>query len=170
MTRKDLADLGIESKDIIDAIMKMHGENIESNKAKISELEEKISNKENSIKELNDKIKSFDGKSEEIQSLQQKVLEYENAEKDRIFANNINEILGEKQFANEWTEKAIIEQVKAEVYKPENSGKGAKDIFESIIKDRTDIFKEDKEPQNQVIIPAAIGEQEAPKHEFKNFF
>lgn len=170
MTRKELADLGIESKELIESILKINGQNLEAAKSEISILEEKVLEKENSIKKLNDDIKSFDGKSEEIQSLQQKVLEYETAEKDRIFTNNINEILGKKEFANEWTQKAIIEQVKAEVSKPENSGKGAKDIFESITKDRTDIFKEDKDPPNKLIIPAADGEQELPKVEFKNFF
>lgn len=170
MTRKELADLGIDSKEIIDAIMKMHGENVESTKTKISELEEKISEKENSIKDLSDKIKSFDGNSEEIQSLQQKVSEYENAEKDRIFKQNINEIKGSKEFYNEFTEKSLIEQLKAEISKPENSGLGTKDIFDNLTKDRTDIFKENKDTTNKLIIPAAAGEQESPKVEFKNFF
>lgn len=170
MTRTELAELGIESKELIESILKINGQNLELSKTKISELESRISEKENSIKELNNKIKSFDGKSEEIQSLQQKVEEYENAEKDRIFNQNINEIKGNKEFYNEFTEKSLIEQLKVEISKPENNGLGTKDIFEMLTKDRTDIFKEDKEPQNQLIIPAAVGEQEAPKVEFKKFF
>jgi len=178
MTRKELTDLGIDSKEIIDAIMKMHGENIESNKAKISELEKQISEKENSINELSEKIKSFDGKNEEMKILQDKIVEYENAEQerlraineaeqDRILTENIHEIIGDKEFVNDFTKNSIINQIKSEISKDENKGKGAKDIFESIIKDTQNIFKE---PQNQVIIPTATGEQELPKATFKNFF
>lgn len=178
MTRKELTDLGIESKETIDAIMKIHGENIESNKSKISDLEKQISEKEKSINELNDKIKSFDGNSEEIHVLKQKVLDYENAEserqrsiqeaeQDRVLTENIHEIMGDKEFVNDFTKISIINQIKSEINKSENQGKGAKDIFESITRDAQNIFKE---TQNQVIIPTAIGEQELPKAEFKSFF
>ena len=178
MTRKDLTNLGIESKEIIDSIMRIHGEDIENNKKKISDLETKIIEKDNSINELSDKIKSLDSKSEEIQLLKQKVSDYEKAEiernnalreaeQDRIITENIKSVIGDKEFVNDFTKSSIINQIKQELQKTENSGKGAKDIFESLTNGVDNIFKE---PSNKVIIPQAAGNQDIKKSEFKSFF
>ena len=41
---------------------------------------------------------------------------------------------------NEYTEQAYIGQIKAEMNKPENKGKGIGEIFETLTKDKADIF------------------------------
>ena len=69
-----------------------------------------------------------------------------NALKDKQLTDNILEAIGDKEFVNDFTKKSIIAQIKEELGKQENAGKGIKDIFEGLTKDSTDIFKN---PQQQ---------------------
>ena len=46
----------------------------------------------------------------------------------------------DKKFVNEFTEAAYISQIKAEMNKAENKGKGIAEIFETLTKDKADIF------------------------------
>ena len=46
----------------------------------------------------------------------------------------------DRKFVNEYTEQAYIGQIKAELNKPENKGKGIGEIFETLTKDKADIF------------------------------
>ena len=54
----------------------------------------------------------------------------------------------DKKFVNEYTEQAMISQIKAELGKPENKGKGIGDIFAALTKDKAGIFANPNEPGN----------------------
>lgn len=163
MTRDFLKELGLE-KDTIDKIMSEHGKDIEAGKAKLADVEElksQIADKDKTIADLNQQIKEFDGDAETIKTLQETVKKYEkaeaerkqaekDAENDRILTENIMGVIGDKEFVNDFTKNSIIAQVKEELSKAENKGKGAKDIFDAITKDSTDIFKNPQQTKLEI--------------------
>lgn len=174
MKREDLEALGLE-KDVIQKVMALHGADIEELKsdnktlrADITKKDKTIQEHEGTIKQLGDdieKLKSDGG--DEVAKLKDKINEYEKAEKqrkedeanalkDKQLTDNILEAIGDKEFVNDFTKQSIIAQIKEDLGKQENAGKGIKDIFETLTKDSTDIFKN---PQQQKlnIKPTNIG-------------
>lgn len=126
----------------------------EVNKIK-TELEKEIAEKDEVIKSLNEDIKKSPS-ADELENLKSKVADYETKEKERkeqedkkIFEENLNknvlEAIGDAEFVNERTKNAIINEVKIALQDKANVGKSAKDIFETITKDSTDIFKNKNE-------------------------
>lgn len=121
----------------------------EVNKAKET-LQKEIDNYKSTIDDLKQQIEKAP-KSDDIEALKTKITEYENAEqkrkeaeetakKDSILTNNILEAIGDKKFVNDYTKDSIINEIKKELNDNNNAGKSAKDIFEAITKDKTDIF------------------------------
>ena len=159
MKRADLEALGLE-KDIVDKIMTMNGNDIEELKTENKTLKADVEKKDKAIQEHEETIKQLgndieklksDG-GEEVTKLKEKITAYEKAEKtrkeeeakalkDKQLTDNILEAIGDKQFVNEFTKNSIITQIKADLEKEENVGKSIKDLFESMTKDSTDIFK-----------------------------
>lgn len=126
----------------------------EVNKIK-TELEKEIAEKDEVIKSLNEDIKKSPS-ADELENLKSKIADYETKEKERkeqedkkIFEENLNknvlETIGDAEFVNERTKNAIINEVKTALQDKANVGKSAKDIFETITKDSTDIFKNKNE-------------------------
>jgi len=126
----------------------------EVNKIK-NELEKEIAEKDEVIKSLNEDIKKSPS-ADELENLKSKIADYETKEKERkeqedkkIFEENLNknvlEAIGDAEFVNERTKNAIINEVKTALQDKANVGKSAKDIFETITKDSTDIFKNKNE-------------------------
>lgn len=158
MKREDLEALGLE-KDVIQKVMALHGDDIEAKKAKITELEDKVKEKDKAIKEhegtidkLGEDLKSAQGNSDDIEKLKKQIDEFKAAEKqrkeaeanalkDKQLTDNILEAIGDKEFVNDFTKQSIIAQIKEDLGKQENAGKGIKEIFEGLTKDSTDIFK-----------------------------
>ena len=159
MKRADLEALGLE-KDVVDKVMAMNGDDIEalknenkSLKADVEKKDKTIQEHEGTIKQLGDdidKLKTEGG--DEVGKLKDKIAAFEKAEKERKEAeanalkdkqltDNILEAIGDKEFVNDFTKKSIIAQIKEDLGKQENAGKGIKDIFEGLTKDSTDIFK-----------------------------
>lgn len=171
MKREELKELGLD-KEVIDKIMSEHGADVEALKKaneQIEQLNNQLQEKEKAITELNESIKSFEGTDETIKALQDKVAGYEKAESerkkaekdaeaDKILTNNILEVIGSKEFVNDFTKDSIIAQVKAELGKTENKGKGASEIFDALTKDSTDIFKN---PQQQKLEIPPTGQNNA---------
>ena len=173
MKRADLEALGLE-KDVVDKVMAMNGDDIEalknenkSLKADVEKKDKAIQEHEETIKQLGndiEKLKSDGG--EEVTKLKEKITAYEKAEKtrkeeeakalkDKQLTDNILEAIGDKQFVNEFTKNSIITQIKADLEKEENVGKSIKDLFESMTKDSTDIFKNPQQ-ENLNIEPSKL--------------
>ena len=174
MKRTDLEALGLE-KDVVDKVMELHGADIEEFKADNKALRETIAKRDDTIKEnektitkLGDDLKAAgEGDAETIKNLQKQVEDYKEAEKqrkdaeakaaaDKTLTDNIIEAFGDKKFVNEYTKNSLIAQIKDELGKDENQGKGIKDIFETITKDSTDIFAN---PQHEDIKLPGVGGQ-----------
>ena len=145
------------SSEDIKNILKKHGEYI---KTETEKVEEKyaidLENKESAIKELKEKIENAP-KSDEMESLKEKIADYEQKEanriaeeqakeKDNLLNKNISEVISDKQFINDYTRNAIINEVKVALNDESNIGKSTKDIFDEIVKDKEGIFVNPNQP------------------------
>ena len=139
------------SSEDIKSILKKHGEYITKETEKVeNKYTNDLEKKESAIKELKEQIETAP-KSDEMESLKQKIAEYEQQEADRIakkqaeekdnlLIKNINEVISDKQFINDYTKQAIIKEVKEALNDENNLGKSTKDIFDEIVKDKEGIF------------------------------
>lgn len=141
---------GLElDKETIDTIMAEHGKLITEAKEKTQELESKVKDYESKIEELSSKAESNTKVQEELDTLKKQIAEEkkqkEQEDLEATLNKNVLEAIGDKEFVNERTKNAIINEVKTALQDKANVGKSAKDIFEAITKDSTDIFKNKNE-------------------------
>ena len=144
------------SQEEIKSILAEHGKSVKTETEKVeNNMRKENGDLKATIDDLKEQINKAP-KSDEIESLKSKIAEYETKEKERkeeedkkIFEENLNknvlEAIGDKEFVNERTKNAIINEVKTALQDKANVGKSAKDIFEAITKDSTDIFKNKNE-------------------------
>ncbi|MBQ6508070.1 MAG: phage scaffolding protein [Flexilinea sp.] len=145
MNREFLKNAGLTDEQI-EMIMAEHGKDIqaekdkaktagaelETYKAKIADLEKAAGDSEAVRKELDDLKAQVEAEKKAA----------EDAKRDADYTTAIRAALPtDKKFVNEITEQAVIAQIKTELAKPENTGKGAKEIFEAITKDKEGIFQ-----------------------------
>ena len=136
-------------KETIDTIMAEHGKLITEAKEKTQELENKVKDYESKIGELSSKAETNTKVQEELDKLKTQIAEEkkqkEQEDLEATLNKNVLEAIGDKEFVNERTKNAIINEVKTALQDKANVGKSAKDIFETITKDSTDIFKNKNE-------------------------
>ena len=149
------------SQEEIKSILAEHGKSVKTETEKVeNNMRKENEDLKATIDDLKEQI-SKAPKSDEIESLKSKIADYETKEKERkeeedkkIFEENLNknvlEAIGDKEFVNERTKNAIINEVKTALQDKANVGKSAKEIFEDITKDSTDIFKSENEITNEV--------------------
>ena len=141
---------GLElDKETIDTIMAEHGKLITEAKEKTQELENKVKDYESKIEELSSKAETNTKIQEELDTLKKQIAEEkkqkEQEDLEATLNKNVLEAIGDKEFVNERTKNAISNEVKTALQDKANVGKSAKDIFEAITKDSTDIFKNKNE-------------------------
>ena len=145
----------------IDKVMALYGKaiakkdsEIETLKSNKEELENKVATYETKINEFNESAKDnadWKTKFEELQtSIKEQEAKKKAEEDDKILTNNIVEAFGDKIFVNEYTKNAIIKDIKDALKDVNNSGKSAKDLFEEITKDKSDIFANPNQMQDMV--------------------
>lgn len=136
---------GLElDKETIDTIMAEHGKLITEAKEKSIENEDKIKTYEEKIVQLEELAKTNESLKTELDGLKTSMAEQDTKrkqqEEDNIITNNIKSVFGERKFVNEFTENAILNEIKTALKDVNNTGKSAKDIFESLTKDKDGIF------------------------------
>lgn len=136
-------------KETIDTIMAEHGKLITEAKEKTQDLENKVKDYESKIGELSSKAETNTKVQEELDKLKTQIAEEkkqkEQEDLEATLNKNVLEAIGDAEFVNERTKNAIINEVKTALQDKANVGKSAKDIFETITKDSTDIFKNKNE-------------------------
>ena len=144
------------SQEEIKSILAEHGKSVKTETEKVeNNMRKENGDLKATIDDLKEQVNKAP-KSDEIESLKSKIAEYETKEKERkeeenkkIFEENLNknvlEAIGDAEFVNERTKNAIINEVKTALQDKANVGKSAKEIFEAITKDSTDIFKNKNE-------------------------
>lgn len=146
------------SKEDIKNILKKHGEYIKTETDKVeADYKQQIEDNKTTISELKAQIEKAP-KTDEMESLKNKIAEYEQNEADRtakqrakeeddILTNNINAVFGDKKFVNDFTKNAIMNEIKTALKDTNNMGKSAKDLFNEITEGKEGIF----ENPNQVV-------------------
>ena len=139
------------SKEEIKSILAKHGEYIKNETTKVeTQYKDQLAENKATIDDLKAQIESAP-KSDEMESLKTKIAEYEQKEADRdakqkaeeednILSNNINSVIGDKKFVNDFTKNAIVDELKNALKDKANMGKSAKDLFEEMTKGKDDIF------------------------------
>ncbi|MEG2295888.1 MAG: phage scaffolding protein [Oscillospiraceae bacterium] len=149
MTKEFLSSLGIE-KDAMGKIIWQHSVSLEKEKEKHGTLEANIESANQTIKTYETKLKAFEGVDvsdlkNQIQTLQNDIKTKEESVKkeqeDAKLTATILESLKGKEFVNDFTKNSIISNVKEEINKAENKGKGIGELLETLIKDTDNIFK-----------------------------
>lgn len=156
MKREDLDFLEEEQRDKVmaiygKAINKVKTE-LENAKSELAESKEKITTYETKINEFNEQSKDnadWKTKYEELQtSIKEQEAKKQAEEQDKILTNNILELFGDKKFTSDYAKNGLLNDIKNGLNLPENKGKGIKEIFDSLTKDRTGIFENENKIQD----------------------
>ena len=134
--REFLRGLDLDAE-TIDTIMAEHGKLVTRDKEELQTLRAQIED----LKESSEAAAYY---KEQFDDLYSRVQNEEAAKKakeeDDILSKNINDVLGSKQFVNDFTKNAIANEIKTALKDNANMGKSAKDLFEEITKDKQGIF------------------------------
>lgn len=137
---------GLElDKETIDTIMAEYGKNIQGLKEQVDEYKAKSDEYDAKIKELTEKSKNSSEIQAELETLKNEIAQKQEQEKaskaEQTLNNNILAVFGDRKFSSEYAKNGLLSDIKAEMKKEENQGKGIKDIFEELTKDKTGIFE-----------------------------
>lgn len=158
MKREFLKGLGLDD-DVIQKIITENGKDVETEKAKTADIQAKYDAEKKTREELESKVSELEkvdaeGMSKEIADLKKQIADRqaadEAAEADKALQSRFKGVAGDAKFVNSITEKGIYAEFKEAVSKDENKGKGDKEIYEAITKDRDGIFQN---PNNNADIP-----------------
>lgn len=156
-------------KETIDTIMAEHGKLITEAKEKAKDLEDKVKTYEAKIDELNDKTKNSEEIQKELDTLKSEIAEEkrqkEQEDLDSKLNANILEAIKDKDFVNERTKNSIVNEIKTALQDKANVGKSAKEIFDNLTKDSTDIFKNKNEIKDMPEIKDELDESKNQKKE-----
>lgn len=159
MNREFLKNAGVP-EDQIDKIMAEHGKDIQAEKDKatkaandLTEANKTIETYKTQVAELENKAGDNADIKKQLDDLKAQIAkekkEAEEKAADETLTNTIKAALPQdKKFVNEFTEAAMISQIKAELAKPENKGKGISELFTALTKDKEGIFANPNQPGN----------------------
>lgn len=137
-------------KETIDSIMAEYGKNLQGLKETNEDLTKKVNTYETEIKTLKENSRDDENWKEKFEALDTKIKnqEAENKRKqeDEILTNNIITAFGDKKFTSDYVKNGLISDIKVELNKAENKGKGIKEIFDSLTKDKNGIFENPNKP------------------------
>lgn len=141
----------------IKSILTEHGKTVnnEAEKAKkdltneINTYKETITNLENQIKDMpnSDDVTKLQNEINDMKQKESQRIADEKAKKeDEILTNTIITAFGDKKFTSDYVKNGLISDIKSELNKAENKGKGIKEIFDSLTKDKNGIFENPNKP------------------------
>ena len=145
------------SKEEIKSILTESGKVVtnETNKVR-TELTNEINTYKNTITNLENQVKGMPSSDDvtklknEIQTLKdaetQRIANEKARQEDETLTNNIVSVFGDKKFTSDYVRNGLIADIKSELKKTENTGKGIKDIFETLTKDKQGIFENPNKP------------------------
>lgn len=150
MKREFLKGLGLEDE-TINKIMAEHGKDIESYKTRLADTEQKLTGSQGQIAQYETKIAELEkltaGNAElkrQLDTLNAQIAAdreaAQKAQADKELTDKVIAAFGDRKFVNAYTRDAMVAEVKAEMGKAENTGKGIREIFEGLTKDKDGIF------------------------------
>lgn len=150
MKREFLKELGLEDE-TINKIMAEHGKDIESYKTRLTDTEQKLTGSQGQVIQYETKIAELEklsaGNAElkrQLDTLNAQIAAdreaAQKAQADKELTDKVIAAFGDRKFVNAYTRDAMVAEVKAEMGKAENTGKGIREIFEGLTKDKDGIF------------------------------
>lgn len=147
MDREFLKEIEGLTDETIEKIIVEHGKTLQGEQEKVKNLtkdlkeaKETVSTLTNELEGLKESNASAEDWKAKFETLQNKIKEKEEAEKkareDAELTSAIEAVFGDKKFTSDYVKNGIIADMKAEISKPENKGKGYAEIFESLTKDK----------------------------------
>lgn len=145
------------SKEEIKSILTEHGKTVTNETEKVkTDLNNEINTYKTTITNLENKIKGMPS-SDDVTKLQKEITTLKEAETQRLadekarqedetLTNNIVSVFGDNKFTSDYVKNGLIADIKSELKKTENTGKGIKDIFETLTKDKQGIFENPNKP------------------------
>lgn len=145
------------SSEEIKAILTEHGKVITTETERVkTKLNNEIETYKTTITNLERKLENVPN-SDEVESLKKEIADMKTAEtkriadekakqEDEILTNNIISAFGDKKFTSDYVKNGLIADIKSELNKVENKGKGISEIFESLTKDKTGLFENPNKP------------------------
>ena len=144
-------------EDVTKEIMKDYGTAIASEQSKTSKIQTDLDNANTKIKTYETEITTLKESSKEsddwkskFEELDAKIKQNEADAKakaeDEILTNNIITAFGDKKLTSDYVKNGLIADIKSELNKAENKGKGISEIFESLTKDKTGLFENPNKP------------------------
>lgn len=137
-------------KETIDTIMAEYGKNVQGLKEEKESLTQKVNTYESEIKTLKESSSENNDWKSKFEDLDKKIKEQEaedaRKKEDEILTNNIISVFGDKKFTSDYVKNGLIADIKSELGKTENKGKGISEIFESLTKDKTGLFENPNKP------------------------
>lgn len=157
MNREFLRSAGV-ADDAIDKIMAEYGKEHQAEKDKASaasaeaeKLKAELETYKAKVTDLEKAAGDHEGVRKELDDLKAKIeaerKAAEEAERDAALTATIKAAFPtDRKFVNEFTETALIGQIKAELGKKENAGKGVSEILSVLTKDKEGIFTNPNPP------------------------
>lgn len=164
MNREFLKSAGVPDE-AIDRIMAEYGKDIQAEKDRQRQstddaeaVRKELDKYKAQVAELQKASEGSDAVKKELDDLKAQIAEEKRLADEKSADEQLTKTIREafpqdRKFVNEYTEQAYIGQIKAELNKPENKGKGIGEIFEALTKDKADIFRN----PNQVANMAGFG-------------
>lgn len=153
MKREFLEGLKLEA-DVIDQIMSENGKDIEREKAKYADYADVKAQLEKANKTL-DSFKDYDAVKADVEKYKaeseriKKESEAKIADMQR--SATVREFLSGKKFVNDLTREALSSQLVKQLSGDEAKGKSIDELFDAIVKDKDNIFADDKKPTPPVV-------------------
>lgn len=165
------------SKQEIKSILTEHGKTITNETEKVkTDLNKEIDTYKTTISNLENKLENVPN-SKELEDLKKEITDMKDAEQKRIadekakkedetLTNNIISVFGDKKFTSDYVKNGLIVDIKTELAKTENKGKGIAEIFESLTKDKDGIFENPHKPAG---MPSMSEDGESPDNGASGF-
>ncbi len=147
------------SKDEIKSILTESGKIVTNETQKVKDsFNDEINTYKTTITKLENQIKDMPS-SDDVTKLQNEIKALKDAEtqrladeqskrEDEVLTSNILSSFGDKKFASDYAKNGLIADIKSELSKPENKGKGISEIMEYLTKDKDGIFENPNKPKD----------------------
>lgn len=135
----------------------------------IKTLNGKITNYEQQIKTLSENANNSDDWKDKFEKLQKEIednkIAEQNKQAEKELTEAIESVFGDKKFSSDYVRNGIIADMKSEIAKSENKGKGYAEIFEALTKDKEGIFANPNPPAPMTGM-GNVGVSEITKEQF----
>lgn len=145
MDREFLKNAGV-ADETIDKIMAEYGKALQAEKEKAKAASDELETYKTKVADLEKEAGTNEAVRKELDDLKARIAEEKRIADEKAADEALTQTIKaaiptDRKFVNEYTEAAYISQIKAEMNKPENKGKGVSEIFTALTKDKADIFQ-----------------------------